>query len=109
MAYKIAIAVICIVAVIVIAFVAEYGGLQWTRFFKPRYQNVEREVFENTKSYTHGAIQDLAKYYDEYNKADSLESKTTIAAVVKTRFAEFDAKTINADKLRIWFIEIRGY
>ena len=40
------------------------------KFFAPKYENVRREVFENTKSYTHGKIQDLAKYKDEYDKAE---------------------------------------
>jgi len=82
------------------------AGLEWMRFFNPKVENVRREVFENTKSYTHGKIQDLAKYYEEYQKT---EDKEAVAAIIKMRFAEFDANKINSDVLRTFLINIRGY
>lgn len=108
MTKKILLGIGAFVLLIVVAFGLEMIGLQWTRFFKPRYENVEREVFEETKSYVHGKIQDLAKYYGEYQTSDE-EGKAAIKGVIEVRFAEFDAKHVESDKLRSWLIEMRGY
>jgi len=100
--------VIVFVAVIV-AVGLRYGNLKFEQFFAPKEQSIQREVFENTKSYVHGAIQDIAKYYDEYNKAKDDQEKEVIKNVIKQRFAEFDANNIKSFQLRQWFINIRGY
>lgn len=98
-----------IVAFLVLLFALELIGLQWTRFFAPKRENIRREVFENTKSYTHGKIQDLSKYYGEYQKADNVEDKAAIASLIKMQFAEFDEKKINNAKLKQFLINTRGY
>ena len=90
-------------------FILQFAGLEWTKFFKPKWQNVEREVFENTKSYTHGVIQDLAKYYEEYHQTHSTHDKTTIKNIIQIRFAEFDESKIKSPKLKSFLIEMRGY
>jgi len=46
--------VIVFVAVIV-AVGLRYGNLKFEQFFAPKEQSIQREVFENTKSYVHGA------------------------------------------------------
>ena len=93
---------------IVLAFLLELIGLGFFKFFEPKKENIRREVFENTKSYIYGAVQDLAKYYQEYQKADQ-NGRQTIANVVKFRFSNLDANKIKAVSLRNWFTEIRGY
>lgn len=82
-------------------------NLEFLRFFKPKLENVNRETFEQTKSYVHGAIQDIAKYYDEYHKENS--DKNIIENAIKVRFAEFNTDNIKSEKLKRWFIEVRGY
>ena len=103
------IAIGSIILILILAFGLEMLGLQWTKFFKPKYQNVEREVFEETKSYVHGKIQDLAKYYAEYEKSESEESKTVIQNIIKSQFAEFDETNIRNLKLRSFLKQMRGY
>ena len=105
----IAIGVACFVGLLAVMFAFGVVELEFFRFFAPRRQNIQREVFENTKSYTQGKIQDLAKYFDEYQKAKISEDKDAIASVVKMRFAEFDANKINATGLRQFLINTRGY
>lgn len=78
-------------------------------FFEPKKENIRREIFENTQSYNHGKIQDLAKYYEEYNKAESMQNKESIRQIIILRFAEFDETNINANKLRNFLIQMRGY
>ena len=101
--------IMCIVAFVAFIFGAQYLHLNMTKFFKPKYENVNRQVFENTKSYLHGIQQDLGKYYNEYNKAKTVEDKEVIKEVVKVRFAEVDASNIKSPTLRRFLISMRGY
>ena len=90
-------------------FLVSYFNLSLTKFFKPRYENVDRAVFENTKSYLHGVQQDLGKYYDEYRNAKSEDEKEVIREVIKARFAEVDPAKIQSLELRRFLIAMRGY
>lgn len=101
-------AVATLALLIGLAFVLEVGGLQWKMYFAPKHENVRREVFEETQSYVHGKIQDLAKYKGEYDKADD-EGKEAIRHLIVIRFAEFDDSKIKASGLRGFLVKMRGY
>ncbi len=100
--------IVAIVALVALAFMLELGGLQWDRFFAPKKANVERQVFEQTKSFTHGKIQDLAKYYEEYTKTD-VEDREPIRQLIIMNFAEFDAGNIQNQRLKEFLVVQRGY
>lgn len=102
-------ALLAIIGVIVLAFALEVGGLKWERYFAPQHENVKREVFENTQSYVHGKSQDLAKYYEEYSKADDPQKKEAIASIIKMNFADFDVTTLRSEQLKGFLISVRGY
>jgi hypothetical protein len=97
-----------IAGVCVLIFGVGLAELGWMKFFRPRHENIRREVFENTQSYTHGKIQDLAKYYREYQAGDGAE-QATIRAVVQAQFARFDESKVEQPKLRSFLTEMRGY
>ena len=71
-------------------------------------ENVKRDIFEESKSYVHGKIQDLARYYEQYVNGDA-ETKRAVAEVIKVMFAAFDADKIKDARLRNFLINIRGY
>ena len=98
-----------IAVIAVVAFGLEYAGLKWMKFFAPRRAEIRREVFEETKSYVHGKIQDLSKYYGEYQRAETLADKEAIRALIQMQFAEFDAANIREPRLHSFLIEMRGY
>jgi len=98
-----------IILLVMLSFGTGLINLEYKKFFKPKLENVERSVFEETKSYTHGKIQDLAKYYEEYNKDTTIEDKESIKSLIKLNFAEFNADKIKAHKLKIFLTDIRGY
>lgn len=100
--------IVAIVVLLIIAFGLTHLSLQWQRYFSPMFQNVEREVFEETRSYSHGKVQDLAKYFEEYNLAGD-DGKEAVTTVVKVRFAEFNVDKIHSYKLKQFLINIRGY
>jgi len=84
-------------------------GLGWNKFFLPKQENIKREVFEQTQSYVHGATQDLAMYFDQYNRAESVEDKEAIRQIVIMRFSNFDATKIDNVGLRSFLTNMRGY
>lgn len=95
-----------LLAFIALLFVFGFVDLGMLKVFGVRRQNIRREIFEETKSYTHGKIQDLAKYYEEYQTSDDKEA---IRQLVLMNFADFDAAKIRPPKLRQFLINMRGY
>jgi len=61
-------------------------------WFAPREQNIQREVFENTKSYNEAKEQELVKYRFEHAKAKGKDDTATVKAIesaVRTAFADY--------------------
>jgi hypothetical protein len=90
-------------------FGAQWLGLEWYGFFSKKKQNIEREVFENTKSYVHGAQQELARYYGQYQKAKTEDEKAAIANVIKFQYASLDLSKLENQQLAAWVKQIRGF
>ena len=86
----------------------ELLGVQWYGFIQPKKENVRREVYENTKSYVHGKIQDLARYYEEWTKSNPKE-RAAIESLVRMNLSDFKADNIQNYKLRQFLIKVRGY
>lgn len=96
------------VGLIVLVFVLELAGLGFFKFFEPKREDIRREIFENTKSFVHGKIQQLSKYHNEYRKADD-STRLTLETIIRLEFAEFDETKIDAVGLRRFLTQIRGY
>ena len=96
-----------ILLVIVILVVATYMCLGFYRHFAPKFQGVKREVFEETKSYNQGKVQELSKYRLEYLKADR-DGKAAIESTIRHSFADYEIKRL-PDELGEFLKDIRGY
>jgi hypothetical protein len=101
--------VVGLIALVAVAFALNLGGLEWNRFFQPKYEDVKRQTFERNKSYVHGSIQDLGKRYREHTAADTEDDRAIIRNLVAIEFAEFDADLIKSRDLRDFLIRCRGY
>ena len=97
-----------VVASLAIPVFLGFYGLGLFKLFAPMSRDVERKVFENTKSYTHGIQQDLGKYYGEYQSADD-SGKAAIKATIKMRFAEVDGSKLQNPQIRQFLTDMRGY
>ena len=102
-------AIIVIILLILLLFGTGILNLQYFKFFAPKMEDARRDVFENTQSYVHGMQQQLGKYYREWQKADTLDEKEAIEAVVNMQFAEFDETKIDNYKLQKFLTKTRGY
>ena len=60
------------------------------RFFAPKYQAVQRQVFEQTPSYNKGMIQELTNMQYQYVQADFLH-KVALSSLILLRVAEYEA------------------
>lgn len=86
-----------IIALIVLAFVLELGGLSWNKFFGVKREDVRREIFEATKSYNEGKEQDLIRYRMQYMRAETEADKEIIASTVRMMFADYDASKLEPE------------
>lgn len=87
-----------LVITIVIAIV---WGIQGNNFFMykvfaPKYEQTRREVFEQTKSYNQGMIQELSNMQFEYYQA-SPEHQKALATIILHRAADYDESLLPND------------
>jgi hypothetical protein len=66
------------------------------KFFAPKYANMQREVFENTKSYKQGTIQDLENERIQYYKSDN-DHKDALSSIILHQIADFPEKDLPYD------------
>ena len=64
-----------------------YHDLIFTSFFAPKFENVRRNTFEQSKSFRTGAVQELQNMQFEYIKA-SPEHKKALADIIRHRATE---------------------
>lgn len=98
---------VALALVIALAFVAELGGLRWSRFFGPRKEAVRREVFRATRSYNESKTQDLARYRLQYLQADA-GGKAALASTIRIMFADYNADLLPRE-LAVFLFDVRGY
>lgn len=65
--------------------------------FAPMFENVNRKVFENTKSYNQGMIQELQNMQFEYLRTTDKEGKAAMATVILQRVADFPPERLPLD------------
>ena len=98
-----------VIALLLIVFAVGMLSLGWHKFFDPKVENVKREVFEQTQSRVHGTIQELARYYDQYNNASTGGDREAIRQFIIMRFSAFDEKMIDSEGLRNFLVSMRGF
>ncbi len=75
------------------------------KVFAPRVEQVRREVFEQSKAYKQGVIQELQNMQFEYIQA-SPEHKEALASLILHRAADFDENKLPSD-LREFIAQLR--
>lgn len=89
-------------------------GLSWIfqgndffmyKVFGLKYENTRREIFEQSKAYNQGVIQELQNMQFEYIKADEAH-KNALASIILHRSADYDVDRLPAD-LRAFINELK--
>lgn len=76
------------------------------RYFAPKYEQVRRETFEQTKSYNQGMVQELQNMQFQYEQADA-GHKPALAAIILHRAADYDESRLPGD-LRTFIHSLRA-
>jgi len=96
-----------IILVLLIMAAITFLTLGWDKFFSPKFENVRRDVFEATKSYNQGKVQELAKYKLEYERATGTD-KDAIASAIRHTFADYNNSKLDS-QLKGFLQKVRGY
>ena len=86
----------CILALGGLTWGLTYHELIFTSFFAPKFENVRRQTFEQSKSFRDGSIQELQNMQFEYIKADPAHKKA-LADVIRHRATEIPADALPQD------------
>ena len=82
-----------------------FTGLGWfgeansyfmAKVFRPKYAQVDRETFEQSKSYQHGMVQNLNKMKFEYIQATP-EQQASLRSIILQQAAEVDPAALTPD------------
>ena len=76
------------------------------QMFAPKYEGVRRQVFEQSKAYNQGMIQELQNMQFEYVQADQ-GHKDALASIILHRAADYDVNRLPAD-LREFIEKLKG-
>lgn len=94
-----------IVATVLGTFVLIFG-LTWAvegndfllyKFFAPKQEQVRREVFEQSKSYNDGMVQELYSMQRDYVMAKNDEQRAALKSVILHRVAGYDQSKLPFD------------
>jgi hypothetical protein len=75
------------------------------KFFGIRTENVRREIFEQSKAYNQGMVQELENMQMEYIKAPP-EGKAAMASIIIHRASEYDPNRLPYD-LKVFIAELK--
>lgn len=98
----------------VLALIVFFLGIAWIatgneffiyQYFAPKRAEVERKVFENTKSYRQGMIQELQNMQMEYIKGTDSQ-KTSMRSIILHRASDFPLDEMPMD-LRNFIVTLR--
>jgi hypothetical protein len=78
------------------------------KVFAPQYENTRRQVFENSKAFNQGMVQELQNMQFEYIRA-SPEHKAALASVIIHRAADYnlDQPQVPSD-LRNFIVQLKS-
>lgn len=79
-----------------LTWIATGNELALTKYFSPKFEQVRRETFEQTKSYNDGMIQELQSFQFQYVQA-SPEHKEALKSIILHRVANFDMNKLPLD------------
>lgn len=65
--------------------------------FAPKYEQVRRETFEQSKAYNQGMVQELQNMQFEYEKTTDPKAKMALRPIILHRAADYDIDKLPAD------------
>lgn len=97
---------LAVVVLVAVIWIPIEGDLLLKKHFLPQYEGVRREVFEQSKAYNQGMIQELQNMQFEYIKADDAH-KQALASIILHRCADYDENKLPYD-LRMFIQQLKN-
>lgn len=94
-----------LVATFAVIWLLVANNLGLMQVFAPRFEQVRRETFEQSKAYRQGMIQELQNMQFQYEQA-SEEHKSALRSIILHRAADFDEYDLPSD-LRAFIGQLR--
>lgn len=85
----IGVGILAILGFLALGWVIQGNNFFLYKAFAPKYEQVRRETFEQSKAFNQGMIQELQNMQFEYVRAND-EQKTALADIILHRVADFD-------------------
>ena len=102
----IGLSVLALIGIFVLGWLAVGNGFLLNKFFAPKQEAVRRQVFEQSKAYNQGMVQEIQNMQFEYIKA-APEHKAALASIILHRAADYDVNRMPAD-LRQFVQDLKG-
>ena len=80
---------------------AFYFGPELREHFGTRYASADREIFENSKPFIHGSIENLNRLRMQYQMSENTNHRSAIKTMVMTQTATLDKSQLPYD-LQTW-------
>ena len=80
-------------AVLLLPFVA----LGYTKFFAPQYEQVRREIYEESKAYNQGKVEHLGRLCRSMRLAKNEGHRSVTAAAIRTEAVTYDQSRLPND------------
>jgi hypothetical protein len=105
----IGIVVLAIMIILGMTWVFQGNDFFLYKTFAPKYENTRRQVFENTKSYNQGMMQELENFELEWEKPETDDGhKDIISSIVIRRYADYPEDRLSP--VQFYFIkECKSY
>jgi dsRNA-specific ribonuclease len=87
----------CIVGLLALIWGVQGNDFFMYKVFAPKYEQVRRQTFEETKSYRQGMIQELQNMQFEYEKTNDKSAKDRMASIILHRSADFPEADMPSD------------
>lgn len=85
-----------LIIVIALTWVSRGNDFFLSKFFAPKQEAVRREVFEESKAFNQGMVQELQNMRFQYEQASS-EHKAALASIILHRAADYDMEKLPPD------------
>ncbi|MCL5407456.1 MAG: hypothetical protein M1429_03105 [Patescibacteria group bacterium] len=86
-----------VVLFLAIVWLAQGNDFFLYKVFAPKYEQVRRETFEQSKAYNTGMIQELQNMQFEYEKTKDAKSKAALASIILHRSADYPVEKMPTD------------
>ena len=80
--------ILSVITLLALGWVLTIDSLEMQRVFAPKFEQVRRETFEQSKAYRQGEVQELQNMQFAYLQTDK-EHRGALASVIRQRAADF--------------------